>query len=140
MSVIALLGKETTPPRRQQDVIAYVIAAVGMAGGQGELAVTKDQAEWGETFSSIGFLRQHAVSSSHFRWTSLTGGVSVRGRVCFCWVRIVFNSLNSYSIDIKFSQYHTCFFPETLGQKRFVLAAKTGFRWRARHPPATLSQ
>jgi hypothetical protein len=26
MSVIALLGKETTPPRRQQDVIAYVIA------------------------------------------------------------------------------------------------------------------
>jgi hypothetical protein len=40
MSVIALLGKETTPPRRQQDVIclagmwfAYVIAAVGTAGG-----------------------------------------------------------------------------------------------------------
>jgi hypothetical protein len=28
----------------------------------------------------------------------------------------------------------------TLGQKRFVLAAKTGFCWRARHPPATLSQ
>jgi hypothetical protein len=27
-----------------------------------------------------------------------------------------------------------------LGQKRFVLAAKTGFCWRARHPPATLSQ
>jgi hypothetical protein len=28
----------------------------------------------------------------------------------------------------------------SLGQKRFVLAAKTGFCWRARHPPATLSQ
>jgi hypothetical protein len=27
-----------------------------------------------------------------------------------------------------------------LSQKRFVLAAKTGFCWRARHPPATLSQ
>jgi hypothetical protein len=27
-----------------------------------------------------------------------------------------------------------------LGQKRFVLVAKTGFCWRARHPPATLSQ
>jgi hypothetical protein len=27
-----------------------------------------------------------------------------------------------------------------LGQKRFVLAAKTGFCWRTRHPPATLSQ
>jgi hypothetical protein len=31
-------------------------------------------------------------------------------------------------------------FDESLGQKRFVLAAKTGFCWRARHPPATLSQ
>jgi hypothetical protein len=29
---------------------------------------------------------------------------------------------------------------ERHGQKRFVLAAKTGFCWRARHPPATLSQ
>jgi hypothetical protein len=28
----------------------------------------------------------------------------------------------------------------SLGQKRFVLAAKTGFCWQARHPPATLSQ
>jgi hypothetical protein len=28
----------------------------------------------------------------------------------------------------------------TLGHKRFVLAAKTGFCWRARHPTATLSQ
>jgi hypothetical protein len=26
MSVIALLGKETTTPRRKQDMIAYVIA------------------------------------------------------------------------------------------------------------------
>jgi hypothetical protein len=33
MSVIAFLGKETTPPRRQQDVIAYVIAVVGTTGG-----------------------------------------------------------------------------------------------------------
>jgi hypothetical protein len=30
--------------------------------------------------------------------------------------------------------------PISLGQKRFVLAAKTGFCWRARHPSATLSQ
>jgi hypothetical protein len=29
---------------------------------------------------------------------------------------------------------------DPLDQKRFVLAAKTGFCWRARHPPATLSQ
>jgi hypothetical protein len=28
----------------------------------------------------------------------------------------------------------------TLGQKRFVLAAKTCFCWRAQHRPATLSQ
>jgi hypothetical protein len=30
--------------------------------------------------------------------------------------------------------------PLSLGQKRFVLVAKTGFYWRARHPPAILSQ
>jgi hypothetical protein len=28
----------------------------------------------------------------------------------------------------------------SLGHKQFVLAAKTGFCWRARNPPATLSQ
>jgi hypothetical protein len=29
---------------------------------------------------------------------------------------------------------------KVLGQKRFVLAAKTGLCWQAHHPPATLSQ
>jgi hypothetical protein len=32
------------------------------------------------------------------------------------------------------------FLPGALGQKRFVKAAKTGFCWWARHPPATLSK
>jgi hypothetical protein len=40
-----------------------------------------------------------SFSSSNFSGPRLSGGTSVRGGYVFCWVKIVFNLLNSYSID-----------------------------------------